>query len=309
MSSLRASLPGQTARRWLARIFSPPAMESVFDPFLADLQADWLHAKSTRSAFYTRWSLLRAYLSLAVQVAAFAIGSLLGASYELAPAASSAALHVEPGRPASRTFRYATPLIVAALMTFGLFALMSALIASPPGAVTVDPPTPVTLIRRIQPPDPIVPPKPELPAIPEPKPNMPGMGVQTTETAHHPPVLHPEPSDHWFGRIEPGFVDPIGPATGADHGESPIIRVEPIYPQRALERGIEGWVDVEFTVTAAGTISEPRILRSSPSAIFNGAALRAIKRWKYAPKIVDGQPVARPGMRTRFRFELSASRS
>jgi len=309
MSSLRASLPGQTARRWLARIFSPRAMESVFDPFLADLQADWLHAKSTRSALYTRWSLLRAYLSLVVQVAAFAIGSLLGASYELAPAASSAALHVDPGIPASRTFRYATPLIVAAMMTFGLFMLMSVLIASPPGAVSSVPSIPVTLIRPPEPSDPIVPRKPELPTIPEPKPNVPGPAIQGPKPSRNPPKLHPGPSEPWFVGIEPGFVDPIGPMTAADHGESPIIRIEPLYPQRALERGIEGWVDVEFTVTEVGTISEPRILGSHPSTIFNGAALRAIKRWKYAPMIVDGQPVARPGMRTRFRFELSTPRT
>jgi protein TonB len=87
------------------------------------------------------------------------------------------------------------------------------------------------------------------------------------------------------------------------------MRVEPVYPPRALERGIEGWVGVEFTVTEVGSISEPKILRSYPSAIFNNAARRAIARWKYESKVVDGQPVSRPGMRNRFRFELSGSSS
>jgi hypothetical protein len=77
MSSIQQSLPGQSARRLLVRVFSPRAMETVFDPFLADLQADWLRAKSNQSAHYTRRSLFSAYVSLVVQVATFAIGSFL----------------------------------------------------------------------------------------------------------------------------------------------------------------------------------------------------------------------------------------
>jgi protein TonB len=101
------------------------------------------------------------------------------------------------------------------------------------------------------------------------------------------------------------IVGPIIRVPGADQGEIPIVRVEPIYPQRAVQRGIEGWVEVEFTVTEVGSISEPTILRSHPSGIFDRAALRAIERWKYEPKIVDGQPVSRPGVRNRFRFEMN----
>jgi protein TonB len=305
MSSLQDSLPGEIARRWLARAFSPRAMESVFDPFIADLQADWLHSTSTRSARYAWLSLFLAYVSLVVQVAACVIGSLFGPSYELAPAASSSAPPVDAGMHATRTSRYAAPLIIAALITFGLFAVMSALIASQPGTSINNPSIPVTLIRVPNEPEPIPEPDPVLPSIPEPTPRGPVDGIQITDSATSPVNLPPGPAEDWFESIQPGITGPTIRVPGADQNEIPIVRVEPVYPQRALDRGIEGWVEVEFTVTEVGSISEPTILRSHPSAVFNKAALRAIERWKYEPKVVDGQPVSRPGMRKRLRFELN----
>jgi protein TonB len=293
------------ARRWLVRVFSPSAMESVFDPFLADLQADWLHTKSTRSASYTRVSLLFAYISLALQIATFAIGSIFGPSYELAPAANSGAAPVDGGMPATRGSRYAAPLAVAALITFGLFTLMSALIATHPGETTDDSAIPVTLARVQAEPEPIPEPDPVLPPIPEPIPQMPGEGIPITEATQKPTTLPRGPGEGWLSAGLVGITGPVIALQRADQSEIPIVRVEPVYPQRALERGIEGWVEVEFTVTEVGSISEPTVLRSHPSGIFNRAALRAIERWKYEPKIVDGRPVSRPGMRNRFRFEMN----
>jgi len=298
MSSLQQSLPGEIARRWLARAFSPRAMESVFDPFLADLQADWLHAKSTRSALYTRWSLFFAYVSLVAQVAAFAIGSLFGPSYDLAPATNSGASHPEGGMPVPRASRYAAPLVIAGLITFGLFTLMSALIASTSGDAIIQPPVSVHLVDVPNEPEPIPEPDPVLPQIPDPVPRARVDGIAITEVATKPANLPPGPSEEWLGPIRTVITGPII-----------IVRVEPVYPRRALDRGIEGWVEVEFTVTEVGSISEPTILRSHPSAIFDRSALRAIERWKYEPKMVDGQPVSRPGMRNRFRFELNDARA
>ncbi len=61
---------------------------------------------------------------------------------------------------------------------------------------------------------------------------------------------------------------------------------------------------VEFTITAAGTVKDPVILEAYPSSIFNRAMLRAIVKWKYKPKIVDGVAVERTGVRVRQNFEL-----
>jgi protein TonB len=90
----------------------------------------------------------------------------------------------------------------------------------------------------------------------------------------------------------------------ADRRATPIIRVPPQYPQSALIRGIEGWVMVEFTITAGGAVTDARVIESEPQGTFDRETLRAIKRWKYQPKIVDGQPVPQYNMRELVQFVL-----
>jgi protein TonB len=89
----------------------------------------------------------------------------------------------------------------------------------------------------------------------------------------------------------------------------PIVRVQPQYPLRASERGIEGWVEVEFTISKLGTVKDPMVINSHPSSIFDRSALKAIRKWKYNPKIEDGEPVERPGIKVRLKFELSNQQS
>jgi len=91
----------------------------------------------------------------------------------------------------------------------------------------------------------------------------------------------------------------------SDSDVVPIVRVNPQYPLRASERGIEGWVAVEFTISKLGTVKDPKVIGSEPSSIFDRAALKAIRKWKYNPKIEDGEPVERPGVRVKLTFDLS----
>lgn len=83
----------------------------------------------------------------------------------------------------------------------------------------------------------------------------------------------------------------------------PIVRVAPIYPARALSRGIEGYVDMSFTVTATGTVKDP-IVMFSTSSLFDRAATRAVLKFKYKPRVVDGQPVEVVGVKTRITFKI-----
>ncbi|MDZ7643671.1 MAG: energy transducer TonB [Woeseiaceae bacterium] len=83
----------------------------------------------------------------------------------------------------------------------------------------------------------------------------------------------------------------------------PIVRVAPVYPSRALSRGIEGFVDMSFTVTTAGTVKDPIVLQST-SSLFERAATRAVLKFKYKPRVVDGQPVEVPGVKTRITFKI-----
>ena len=83
----------------------------------------------------------------------------------------------------------------------------------------------------------------------------------------------------------------------------PIVRVAPVYPSRALSRGLEGFVDMSFTVTETGTVINPIVLQST-SSLFERAATRAVLKFKYKPRVVDGIPVAVSGVKTRITFEL-----
>lgn len=85
----------------------------------------------------------------------------------------------------------------------------------------------------------------------------------------------------------------------------PIAMIAPQYPQRAQERGIEGYAVLEFTVTAVGTVENPVIIDEFPaSAGFGRAAVRAAPKFKYQPRVINGTPVAVEGVRYRFIFEL-----
>ena len=71
----------------------------------------------------------------------------------------------------------------------------------------------------------------------------------------------------------------------------PVVRIPPLYPPRALSRQIEGRVKIEFTVSEEGKVINPIVVAAKPKGIFNRAALRAIRKWKFNKKLVDGVAV------------------
>lgn len=95
----------------------------------------------------------------------------------------------------------------------------------------------------------------------------------------------------------------------ADGDAVPMVRVPPQYPERALQRGIEGRVLIEFTISKSGSVKDAKVIAYEPSTIFNKAALKAVLQWKYNPKIVNGKPVEQPGMRIAIPFKLGSEQS
>lgn len=91
---------------------------------------------------------------------------------------------------------------------------------------------------------------------------------------------------------------------GADRDVTPLVRINPDYPHGAATRGIEGWAKVRFTVTATGATSDAVIVASEPGDTFDAAALEALARWRYNPRVENGVAVERVGLETMFRFEL-----
>ena len=198
--------------------------------------------------------------------------------------------------------RYIVAAGLAFLVTFGLFYLMQVLIST---TGTLDKSArnrAVDFIRlkrepelelkkrklpNKKPPDePPPPPQLELSSAPNLGPSVGGFGLNLD-----------------LGLEMAGGID-LG-ASASDTDAVPIVRVNPQYPMRAAERRIAGWVELMFTITTAGTVKDPVVTASYPGSIFDREALRAIRKWKYNPKIVDGQPVERPGIEVRLRFELS----
>ncbi len=106
--------------------------------------------------------------------------------------------------------------------------------------------------------------------------------------------------------VELGKATKLG-AGGGDSDVVPLVRVDPEYPPRARQRRIEGWVDIEFTIGTAGTVHDAKVIGAHPSTVFEQSALRAVRRWRYNPKVVDGRAVAQPGVQVRIRFDLSGA--
>ncbi|MFC7048521.1 energy transducer TonB [Emcibacter nanhaiensis] len=94
-----------------------------------------------------------------------------------------------------------------------------------------------------------------------------------------------------------------GGFAASDGDYLPIVKVAPVYPRRAAERGIEGYVILEFTVTKNGTVKDIVVVETT-SSLFNRAAIKAAEKFKYKPKVVDGQPVDVAGVLHKITFEL-----
>ncbi len=85
----------------------------------------------------------------------------------------------------------------------------------------------------------------------------------------------------------------------------PIVKVAPIYPQRALSRGVQGFCVVQYTVTRQGTIRDPVVVESMcSSSLFHRASIQASLKFKYKPRVIDGQAVEVPGVQNKFTYEI-----
>ena len=88
-----------------------------------------------------------------------------------------------------------------------------------------------------------------------------------------------------------GRFEPVGQQ--AEGVIIPVVIVRPMYPREAAMAGIEGWVKLEFTITEEGAVKDPQIIDAQPPRVFNREALRAILKWKFKPRVVEGVAVER----------------
>ncbi len=85
-------------------------------------------------------------------------------------------------------------------------------------------------------------------------------------------------------------------------------RVAPEYPESAFRKGIEGSVEVSFTITNQGAVTNVSVVSADPPEVFDRAAIEAVRRWRYEPKFVDGQPVESPSQ-VHLQFKLNSKQA
>jgi len=139
--------------------------------------------------------------------------------------------------------------------------------------------------------------KPEQPEDTETPPEAPEMQMETNVSNANTGV------EIGMAKVETALEVGSGGFSASDGDYLPIVKVAPVYPRRALERGLEGYVVVEFTVTKNGTVTDIVVVETTNS-VFNRAAIKAAGKFKYKPKVVDGEPVDVSGVPHKITFEL-----
>lgn len=100
----------------------------------------------------------------------------------------------------------------------------------------------------------------------------------------------------------------LGNMLTRDGDATPIVRIEPQFPIQALRDGKEGWVQLSFTINEVGGVDDVKVIKADPKRVFNKEAKRALRKWKYKPKIVDGKPIKQPGLTVQLDFKLDKGR-
>jgi protein TonB len=105
--------------------------------------------------------------------------------------------------------------------------------------------------------------------------------------------------------VEPAAAEPEpppGPAVAADQFDRVAAR-DPEYPLQALQAGINGWVELEFTIAPSGGVRDIQVVGAEPQGVFDAAAREALAQWRFRPRYVNGQPVAQRSTIT-MRFDV-----
>ncbi len=201
--------------------------------------------------------------------------------------------------------------LIAAVVTLGLFYAMYFMISQGKGELNrVQDYSVVDFVRlkresqtRLK--QRVIPKKPPIPKEPPPPPKL---DLAQDNQVNMPKLQMAMPrivSSGVTGGPWLGAVGGLGGGAGAGDGELiALVKIAPRYPRRAAIAGKEGWVKLEFTVTELGTVEDVKVLDSKPPRVFDRAAKRAILKWKFKPKVVDGKPVPRRAVQV-IEFKLS----
>lgn len=209
----------------------------------------------------------------------------------------------------SNLLRSSTSVIPAVVITFFLFIGMHWLVTNNSHKKSGDDDdlsidfAPIKVDETIQNRDRRIPPKPKPPKEPPPPPKM--NVQQSQQVVNNMPTPNVPPLDLGIGGDGPN-IGGIGSSVDMTEngGIIPIVTIAPNYPRKAAIAKIEGWVKIEFTITEGGTVVGPKVVGSKPVRIFDREALRAILKYKFKPKIVDGVALTQVATQT-IEFKLA----
>ena len=198
--------------------------------------------------------------------------------------------------------RFIIAFVISLAITLGLFFLMQSLIKMGGSALTEPPKGSVLDFVRAK--------KEETVEQKDRKPRKPPPPKEPPPQMSSPQMDSPSPdangtSMDFGGDMAADVALDGGLALESGDGEYlPIVKVAPVYPRRALQRGIEGFVIVEFTVTKQGTVRDPIVVEANPSGIFEQAAMDAAMKFKYKPRVVNGEATEVSGVQNRITFQI-----
>ena len=199
--------------------------------------------------------------------------------------------------------RFLVSILLGAAVTFGLFIFMAFLVSSGDRndeekleniiveVNTTPPKSSVEHRQRVPPPPPPPPKAPPKQMAPEPEASNDNGGIQFNM-----------PGVQLSG-ASAGLSAP-GAGFGRDGDATPIVRIEPKYPIQAARDGKEGWVILSFTINEIGGVEDVKVIDAKPKRVFDKEAKRALRKWKYKPKVVDGKPLKQPGLQVQLDFKM-----
>ncbi len=144
---------------------------------------------------------------------------------------------------------------------------------------------------------------PKKPEAENPPPTAPKLKIMPTELKK--PKLSPDRPQ--LETVDDFSSDLEGHTPGSpsqDSAGSPVFRIQPIYPRRAALQNIEGFVILKFDITETGQTDNISVLQASPPQIFNSSAIQALRKWKYRPKIEQGQAIRQNNIKVQLDFRL-----
>lgn len=200
-------------------------------------------------------------------------------------------------------FRYLLSIVLAIAVTFGLVYTMQYLIASSDRGLDDSKSGHIVDFVRVKRDEVIKrkqrkPEKPPQPKAPPPEPPPPQMDNDTPSAEKIVVASIPVSTDI---NMTAGGIS----LTPGDAEYLPIVKIAPVYPRRALQRGIEGYVLLEFTVTKQGGTKDIKVVKSEPSSsIFHRAAVKAASKFKYKPRTEDGKAIEVHGIQNKIIFRL-----